>query len=172
MKTITILLLLLLPVTAMNSVMSSSEPLGAELILTTEERVVQVLRDSGYSREMQRIILAQAKHESGGFTNSLTRKHNNLFGMLHPRSRPTLSLDGSAWAEGRVGYARYESLEASVGDYLLYKKFVNAEDKPDAKSYIYQLKRLGYFTDNAGNYLGGVKRYMRGDSTVRNFSPN
>lgn len=172
MKAFTVLLLLLLPVTAMNSVMCSPSTVSPVLELTTEERVVQVLRDSGLSREMQRVILAQAKHESGDFTNSLTRKHNNLFGMLHPRSRPTLSLDGSAWAEGRKGYARYESLEASVADYLLYKKFVNAEDKPDAKAYIYQLKRLGYFTDNTGNYLGGVKRYMRGDSTVRNFSPN
>lgn len=172
MKTITVLLLLLLPVTAKNSAMCCTTPvLFAPLQLTTEERIVKVLRDSGYSREMQRIILAQAKHESGGFTNSLTVKHNNLFGMMHPRGRPTLSLHGKAWAEGRPGYASYETLEASVADYILYSRYVKVQAKADPRSYIYQLKRLGYFGDHTENYLRSVRRWMKGDTTVRNFSP-
>lgn len=174
MKTTIILLFILVPLAAANRGISATRWSPREDVgtLTTEERIVMVLRDSGFSRPMQRIILAQAKHESGGFKNSLTVYHNNVFAMLHPRQRRTLSMGPWAKAEGRGGYGSYASIEDATRDYILYCRFMNVQQKTDAKSYIYQLKRLWYFGDNRERYLRGVQYWMRQDSTVRNFSTN
>lgn len=174
MKTAALLLLLLIPVSAINAVYPRpvEEVMPASIVFTKEERIVAVLKDSGYSREMQRIILAQAKHESGEFTNPLTVKHNNLFAMRHPKRRSTLSLGAFAEAEGRGGYASYSSIDSAVADYILYMRFAAVQPMPDAESYITQLKNKKYFTDRTSRYFGGVAYFMKRDSTVRNFSTN
>ena len=48
-----------------------------------------------------KLLIAHARVESGNFTNNLTTKYNNLFGMKHPRQRPTMSVGPVASAEGR-----------------------------------------------------------------------
>lgn len=181
MKTL-ILLLLLLPVVSMNKGLEATAyspkkvkkaVVADSITLTIEERIVTVLRDSGFSRTMQRIILAQAKHESGNFKSRLARNHNNIFGMTHPGTRHfTTSLGPLARAEGRGGYASYTSIEHSVADYILYKKRRQIEDSEDVSAYIYQLKRKHYFEARADKYLKAINRWMLSDTTVRNFSTN
>lgn len=173
MRTTFILLFFLVPV--IQSVPGKSfSPLGGDdlstLELTQEEKIVAVLRDSGYSAPMQRIILAQAKHESGGFTNSLAVYHNNVFAMLHPSRRRTLSLGPLAKAEGRGGYGSYATIEDATRDYIMYCRHMGIDPKESATDYIYQLKRKRYFTDNVTRYLRGVQQWMKSDTTVRNFS--
>ena len=41
---------------------------------TIEEKILSVLIDSGYSICEQAIILAQSKHESGNYKNSISKK--------------------------------------------------------------------------------------------------
>lgn len=143
-----------------------------ELIkLTTEERVVAVLKDSGFTRIMQRIILAQAKHESGKFTNPLTINHNNIFAMMDPgRWRKTTSLGPYGEAEGRRGFASFATIEQSTRDYILYKRRIKIADTKNEIDYIRDLKRHKYFQADVNLYIKAVQYWMARDSTVRNFS--
>lgn len=171
MKTFIAVLLLLTPLAAQNRTIHLSLYVPKEFVLTVEERVVAVLRDSGFSRTMQRIILAQAKHESGNFTNPLTVNHNNIFAMHHPgKSRPTTSLGPWGRAEGRTCFASFASIESSVTDYILYKKSYGIVDKENERGYVYELKRHRYFEASTELYIRCVQRWMAADSTVRNFS--
>src|SRR5690606_2489263 len=47
-----------------------------------------------------KILVAQARFESGGYTNRLSVNHNNVFSMQHPVIRRTTSLGPLATAEG------------------------------------------------------------------------
>jgi hypothetical protein len=49
------------------------------------------------------IIIAQAKLETGGYTSRIFRESNNLFGMRHPRIRPSTSL-GSRYNHAFYGH--------------------------------------------------------------------
>ncbi len=141
--------------------------------LTTEEKIVAVLVDSGYSRTMQRIILAVAKHESGVFTNPLSKYHYNFFSMQHPKRRATLSVGPMATAEGRRSrYGSYLSIDSAVTDYLMHKRYLKLPDATSAKQYVYAMKAKGYFEDNPERYLRAIWKHMKADSTVRNFSLN
>lgn len=111
--------------------------------LTREQRILIALQDR--TPRMQQIILAQAKHESGNFSNSLTIYHNNLFAMRHPRRRPTTSIGPYGKAEGRTGYASFKSIESSVKDYQLYTQYVKAPVDTTLSAYVTFLHDKRYF---------------------------
>jgi uncharacterized FlgJ-related protein len=136
------------------------KPESPPTLLSPEERVIQVLYDSGFSTRMVKIILAQASLESGGFKSKLSRTHNNVFGMRHPSKRPTTSLGGLARAEGRNGYASYASIEDSVRDYILYYRFINAPDTT-TKEYVTFLKQKRYYESDEKLYLKLVEKWIK-----------
>jgi hypothetical protein len=67
------------------------------------------------------IAYAIVRQESNMCSN-LFKTNNNLFGMRHPRVRPTKSL-GS-----KKGFAHFESWQHSVLDYKLYLEFVGGHE--------------------------------------------
>lgn len=86
-----------------------------------KERIFNELVRLGVDTLSAKVFTAQAHLESGGFTNPLTKKHNNVFSILHDKSRKlTTSLGPYAKAEGRAGYASYASIEAAVQDFLYF----------------------------------------------------
>ena len=100
------------------------------------------------SHPLTPIIIAQARLESGNYTSRIFRESNNLFGMRHPRVRPTVSL-GS-----KYHHAVYEHWTASVDDYLLWLDYTKwnkdkcifshliAKRYAQDKHYIVKLKNL------------------------------
>lgn len=153
------------------AILGSNRNYSVPIELTTEERIVAVLRDSGFTRVMQRIILAQAKHESGRFTNPLTINHNNIFAMMDPgKWRKTTSLGPYGEAEGHRGFASFATIEQSTRDYILYKRDRKIADTTNEIAYIRELKRHRYFQANVDLYIKAVQYWMARDSTVRNFS--
>jgi len=131
-------------------------------LMTIEERIDYSLTNYGYDSLMRKLIIAQAKHESGNFRSKLFKKHNNLFGMMHPRVRPTLSKGSLARAEGRAGYASFETIENSVQDYILWMKF---NDLPTTfsspKDYASTLKSKRYFTDDLSRYTKALEKHLK-----------
>ncbi len=59
--------------------------------------------------------LAQAIHESAGFTSAVYKRTNNLLGMKAPQTRQT-----TAKNKGGEGYAQYSSPAQSIKDYLYW----------------------------------------------------
>lgn len=120
------LLLLILPYSASQAVMDAEK---FELVreinsnLSIELQMFNTFLENDIDTVMAKILVAQASHESGRFKNTLTKKHNNVFSIMHYSKRETLSLGGHGYAEGRSGYCVYSSIDSSAIDMLLYMKY-------------------------------------------------
>lgn len=137
----------------------------SEVKLSTDQKIIKILSDSGFSIRMQRNILAQSKLESGDYTNRLARNHNNVFSMRHPGKRPTLSLGPYARAEKKNGYASFHSVDSSVVDFMMYMRYCHIPDTT-VEGYVKILKRKGYFQDNEMKYLEGMKEWLEKDKNL------
>lgn len=73
-----------------------------------------------------------AKQESA-FRSRLFKSNNNLFGMRHPKVRPTKSLGN------KLGFAHFENWQHSVDDYKLYIEFCNGH-KMSKKQFLSYIK--------------------------------
>lgn len=126
---------------------------------STVDAVLKVHNVPPFTRKL---LVAQAKFESGNYTNSLFRNHNNLYGMMHPRKRTTKSIGGKARAEGKAGYAKFRSVEDSVEDMLIY--LWDKEQMPrytSTKQYVHFLKTNKFFTASELHYLHGLEYYLK-----------
>ena len=130
---------------------------------TIEGKLIKILADSGYSVGMQKIMLAQAKLESGNFKNNLTKKWNNVFSMLHSSKDP-YSIGNWARAEGRSGYAVYKSIEESIYARIWYSRRWNYPDNVSPDEYVRHIKSKGYFTGNEQEYLKCIKALIKRDA--------
>jgi hypothetical protein len=90
------------------------------------------------------IAYAIVRQESNMCSN-LFKTNNNLFGMRHPRVRPTKSL-GS-----KKGFAHFESWQHSVEDYKLYVEFVGGHKMTRAQ-YLSHIDR-SYAHAGYSNYI-------------------
>lgn len=109
----------------------------------SSERVFKAFLTFGIDSTSAKIFTAQAVHESGNFTNKLTRNNNNIFAVLHDPYRPTTSIGNYGKAEGRSGYASYASIEAAVADFILFMGYWGISLQQSSISlYCSRLKRL------------------------------
>jgi flagellum-specific peptidoglycan hydrolase FlgJ len=84
-----------------------------------------------------KIVLAQAKLETGDYTSNLSRKHGNLFGL-----------------KGRKGYAKFNNWKESV---VAYRDWVQYKYK--GGDYYAFLKKIGYASDP--RYIEKVKQTVK-----------
>ena len=137
---------------------------------TIEEKILSVLIDSGFSICEQAIILAQTKHESGYYTNSISRKNNNVF-SLHKRRNSIYVMPEKARAEGCTCFAIYRTIEDATRDYLQYRERLRIPKDFSVEEYVSLIKRKKYFTDNEKKYLSSMKQLIAKDETlVTNFN--
>lgn len=167
MKHLLIWVLFLLPLCGHNQVegqpnevdYSYAIPINVEE-LTTEQRITLVLEDAGLDSMTVKLMVAQSKHESGNYKNSLTRKHNNVFAR-HWDKRDTLSLGSGGSAEGHSRFARYESVEKATLSQLAYFKRKGYSMKWDsAESFAKELKSKHYYEDSTRNYVNALRRHL------------
>lgn len=90
-----------------------------------------------YEIKEPKIVLAQAKLESGNFTSTLFKKKNNFLGLYNSRKRQYFEFDH--WSECILAYKR-----------MIEYKHREGED------YYHFLDRIGYAEDP--NYLDKVRR--------------
>lgn len=115
----------------------------------------------GYSDFMARMIVIQARHESGEFNSKLYRTATNAFGMMkHPKD--TLMKKENYWAEGRCCYAGYETLEHST---LAAMAWLTRKGCPfdfkTTKQYATWLKSKNYYECKIDEYLPGLDRHYK-----------
>jgi uncharacterized FlgJ-related protein len=91
----------------------------AMTIVPTKSDVWSEIKNSGVKHP--KVVFAQAIIESGGFKSVLSKDCNNLFGMRVPKKRQTLAVKK---CKHKSGFAKFDSWQESVYDYLLYQKNV------------------------------------------------
>lgn len=127
-----------------------------------EKEIRAILEKKGVPPFTIKLLISQARLESGNFTNRLYKEHCNVFSMKHPKVRETASIGPYGEAEGSKDFASYKSLEDSVEDQLLYFKYIGK--KPEflaTKQFVHTLKRYGYFEEREEKYLQGILYWNR-----------
>jgi uncharacterized FlgJ-related protein len=110
-----------------------------------------------------RLLVAQARLESGGFTNKLTRDHNNVFSMQHPSRRKTTSVCACASAEKRKNrYASYRSVNEAVADLFLYFEAKKITPRQlSTNTYVKILKKKHFFEEDEKVYRVNLKKHLK-----------
>lgn len=123
-------------------------------------QVIPILQENGYSVDAAYYVAAVAALESARGTSRLAREANNLFGMMQPAQRRTLSLGAVDAKEGK--FASFASWEDSVKDFVLW---MNARQMPkqytDTVAWVSAMKSRGYFGAPYTVYLSAIAALVR-----------
>ena len=106
------------------------------------------------------ILVAQSKHESGNYKNSLT-PYNNVFAR-HYSKKDTFAISAGAPGEGHRRFAKYPSVEyatLSQLDYLRRKKYSFKWKSP--YQYALELKKKHYYEADIMVYTNALIRFMK-----------
>lgn len=127
-----------------------------------EKRIFNLSLEFGADTLTAKMIVAQAKLESGNFKNPLTRKHNNVFSMQHPKRRKTTSIGAFATAEKRPKiYASYKTVRDAVRDLFLYFEARKIEKtQPSIDSYVKILKKKKFYESSEQSYKKALKKHF------------
>lgn len=163
MKYIVILALSLLPLKVHNAIaqvnVSDIVVVNARE-LTIEERITIVLQDAGLDSMSIELIVAQSKHESGNYKNSLTRRHNNVFARWWSKY-DKYSVGSGAKAEGHSKFARYQSVElATLSQVAYFKRKGYSMKWSTPEAFAKELKAKGYYEDSTSNYSRALRRHL------------
>lgn len=124
-----------------------------------ECHVRKVLAEQNLEPFVIELLVAQSKHESGNYTNTLT-KYNNLFGRHHHKS-DIYSLGPGAPAEGHSRFARYPSIEAATRSQLEYLRRKGYSFKwSTAKDFALELKQKKYYEAPVSVYTRALTRFL------------
>jgi hypothetical protein len=106
------------------------------------------------------LLVAQSKHESGNYRNTLT-PYNNVFAR-HYSKRDTFAISAGAPAEGHSRFAKYPSVEYATLSQLDYLRRLNYSFKwKSPYQFALELKRKHYYEADIMVYTNALIRYMK-----------
>jgi hypothetical protein len=124
-----------------------------------EEKIRTVLSNEGIDPFVIELLVAQSKHESGNYRNSLT-PYNNVFAR-HYFKADTFAISAGATAEGHSRFAKYPSVEYATLSQLWYFKRKNYSFKwKSTYEFAAECKRKGYYEAPLRVYVNALNRYM------------
>ncbi len=150
-------------ITTCNNTMIKLEakPVTVYIPKTNEEKVFYTCLKHGLDSTMAKLIVAQARHESGNFTSRLFRKHNNAFGVKYSKWRKySLALNGNGKAENRSGYATYSSVDSSTVDVLMWLCTKSDLKFKSSADYARWLKSIHYYEANEKLYKNALNAHL------------
>lgn len=136
--------------------LTSSEPKkkeGQDKLPFTDKNLAQELKKQGVM--YPDVALAQSILETGYFKSNIFLDNNNLFGMKHPRQRPTLSKGPNR------GHASFNDWQDSVKDYKMWQEY-NKLSNLSKDQYIAKLNRIYCIPPSCGsnNYAKKVQSLL------------
>lgn len=168
MKTILIILFLIVsPVYTYKEGLSQSNTIEFKLDekvvveeLSIEDSVRLVLSNKNLSPIIIELLVAQSKHESGNYKNSLTRKHNNIFSRHYHKS-DTFAIGAGGEAEGHNKFAIYPSVEyATLSQYYYLQRMKYSFNWKTGKEFAIELKNKRYYTDDTYKYARALNKHL------------
>lgn len=125
----------------------------------TEKNLAQELKRQGVM--YPDVALAQSMLETGHFKSNVFLDNNNLFGMKHPRQRPTLSKGPNR------GHASFNNWQDSVKDYKMWQDY-NKLTNLSKDQYISKLNRIYCMPPSCGsnNYAKKVQSLLSKASSL------
>ncbi|MGN6437530.1 MAG: glucosaminidase domain-containing protein [Agriterribacter sp.] len=132
--------------------------------------------DGGMTTEVASLLLAQAKHESAGFTSSVFKANNNAFGYKYVGQSGAMQGSAAPASEGGY-YAKYATVYDSATEVVNWWKrriksgaITGWKDINTPEKYAHHLKQSNYFGDTLANYTAALKKWF--GSLLDSSSPN
>jgi uncharacterized FlgJ-related protein len=130
-----------------------------------DEVIYSEVINSNYPDTLARLIVAQAKHETGNYTSNVFKSNKNLFGYKRYAGSPFQSGDGNMSPEGN-NYAQYSSYKNSIQELLAWLRRRQNEGKliisqlTSPSIYANALKKSGYYGASESEYYNALKYYL------------
>ncbi len=123
------------------------------LLPFSEKNLAQELNKQGVM--YPDVAMAQSMLETGHYKSTIFLDNNNLFGMRHPKVRPTLSKGKNR------GHASFKNWQDSVKDYKMWQDY-NKLSKLSKEEYIAKLNRIYCIPPSCGSndYAGKVRSML------------
>jgi flagellum-specific peptidoglycan hydrolase FlgJ len=149
--------------------------------MTLDQQIYNAAINEGYSPTTAKIIVAQARLESGNYSSPVYKKNNNLFGMkfvaqplaqqgsLAPYNERSESCKKDNVCGNKDHYAKYSSPTDSIRDLIgrLYKKERNGigyeqlRNVSDEYEFARRLKQRDYYGISAEEYGRGLNARLK-----------
>lgn len=163
MKTITVLILALLifPAKKVGKAFNA-EINSVKIALDSESVIRRTLKNQKLDCFVIELLVAQSKHESGNYKNSLT-EYNNVFARHYHRV-DTFATSAGACAEGHDRFAKYPSLEYATLSQLAYFKRKGYSFKwNSADQFALELKQRGYYEAPIEKYSLALNKHIQSE---------
>lgn len=147
------------------------------LATTYDSRIYKQARsgspvNKGFPDPLARLVVAQARHETGNYLSNGFKTGNNLFGYMYVKGARYQLPDPGLIADNKKPLAKYSSLENSVNELLdwIYRRVADKSFPSDLSTirtpeqYASYLKSAGYYGDSVENYAGGLSRGLKAAS--------
>lgn len=92
-----------------------------------DQEIYNAAIKQGANKYLAKLVVAQARHETGNYGNKQTKENNNIFGFKYSRNSQ-FAKEGNISPEGNA-YAKYDSIENAINDYFVRYWGLNANDK-------------------------------------------
>lgn len=156
----TILTLILLVSSCVKVGRAADENLCPNVVdFSYEGRIRYTLQSQNLDAYVVELLVAQSKHESGNYRNSLT-PYNNVFAR-HYSKYDTFATSAGAKAEGHSRFAKYPSIEyatLSQVEYLKRKEYSFKWKSP--YQFALELKKKGYYEAPLKEYTNALIKHM------------
>ena len=129
----------------------------------------------GFTPTSAKLVVAQARHETGNYTSNVFIKNNNLFGMKYvgqPLATKGTQAPKSEWGCGGQCnsdfYSKYNNVQDSVQDLINRNlkitrngvTFEQLKNATDSTTYATLLKKRGYYGATTSVYDSGLKNAL------------
>ena len=161
-STITLLVVLAFTFTKVGSASLTGThfPDQSEVVIDYEAEIRDVLESEGLEPFVVDLLVAQSKHESGNYKNSLT-KYNNVFAR-HYHKNDTFATSAGAKAEGHSRFAKYPNLRNATLSQISYLKRKQYSFKwKSAYQFSLELKSKHYYEAPIEVYTNALNKYLR-----------
>lgn len=124
-----------------------------------EKEIREVLINEGIEPYIIELLVAQSKHESGNYRNSLTQ-YNNVFAR-HYFKADTFAISAGAPGEGHTRFAKYPSVEyATLSQLWYFRRKGYSFNWKSTYQFAAECKRKGYFEAPLNVYVNALNKYM------------
>jgi len=125
-----------------------------------EHEIRSVLEEEGLDPFAVELLVAQSKHESGNYRNSLT-KYNNVFAR-HYHKTDTFATSAGAEAEGHSRFAKYPTIRSATLSQLCYLRRKNYSfEWRSTYQFATELKSKHYYEAPIEEYVSSLNRYIK-----------
>lgn len=157
----TILLMLAFPVFSIESgCIGKREVKEVTVAMDHEAEIRAVLAEEDVTPYVTELLIAQSKHESGNYKNSLTKYHNVF--ARHYHKSDTFAISAGAKAEGHSRFAIYPSIKNATLSQLWYLRRKNYSFKwKSPREFALELKSKRYYEAPVETYTAALNKFMK-----------